>query len=90
MSNENESNAFVGIEKLDEFTRQEIIDNAQLQVDAVNNSTKAAILAARQAECSQAVSEAIAKAGHIGRRQRYDLIAKVRRQFGFNQFDGGN
>lgn len=84
MTNEqnNEKNDnFRNIGKLNEFARQQIIDDAELAVQNVNTQTQRSIQAALESEASGAVAQAISDAGRITARQRAQIIDKVHRQY---------
>lgn len=88
--NQNQNNAFNGIEKLDEFTRQSIIDNAQYQVDRVNSETQRAIQAAKEEQCSAWISAEIGKAGRITHANRMKIVDRGHKMFKVHEYSGGN
>ncbi len=85
--NDNKNMPFSGLEKLDEFERQRILDEAAYAVDQVNENTKRQIAAGVQATCSQAVAEALHSAGRVTHKQRTQIIARVRKQHGLSMFN---
>ena len=88
MSDQN-SNAFTGIEKLDEFTRDEIITDAQRQVDRVNADTRHRIAQAKEQECSARIAEELATIGKVTHEQRVKTINKWHRRFGLYDYGKG-
>lgn len=86
---DNRPNPFTGIDKLDEFTQQEIIDSAKQEVDRVNSQTARAIEQAKEAECSKRISEEIADMGHITQDQRAVVINKWHKRLGLYEYGEG-
>ena len=87
--NSNQTNAFRGIENLDEYTQQEIIANAQAEVDKVNSATARQIEQAKEQECSKRIAEEIAAMGHITQDQRARVIGKWHKRMGLYEYGQG-
>ena len=87
MTDQNQDAPFEGLNRLDEFERQRILDEAQLAVDAVNANTKMEIQKGVQEQCSQAIRVALDAAGHITQRERQNIILKIRKQHGLGVFN---
>ena len=81
MSDEQKNTPFSGLEKVDEYTRQQILDDAAYQVEKVNQNTKRAIQAAKEDAASQAISVALSAAGRVTHKQRMDIIEKAHKTF---------
>ena len=90
MSDQNTNDGpFSGLSKLDEQTKQDILDNAEYQVQQVNSETKRAIQAGLESQASAAVAQALQDAGRILPRQRAQIIDKVHKQYGVHNYAGG-